>query len=226
MRLGFAFNQLLWCLFGASVYESNALAGARLASIAVQLKDFEAQHATADAHQVVDWVIDSKNNQALPFLVIDKVHAEVFVFRADGGFLGATPALVGLMPGDESAVGVGSQTLASIRPGERTTPSGRFYATLGRNLQNREILWIDYQTGLSLHRAITGARSEQRSLRLSTPTPQDNRITYGCINVSAPFFDKVVRPNAMAKGTMVYILPETKSAQQVFGFKPRVRKQD
>lgn len=226
MRILVALNQLLWCLLGNGVWQLSALAGSQLASTAVQLKDFEAQHATADAHQVVDWVIDSQNNQALPFLVIDKVQAKVFAFRADGGFLGATPALVGLTPGDESVPGIGSRTLASIRPDERTTPSGRFYATLGRNLQNREILWIDYQGGLSLHRAITGARSEQRALRLSTPTSKDNRITYGCINVPAPFFDKVVRPNASAKGAMVYILPETKSAQQVFGFKPRVQKQD
>jgi hypothetical protein len=51
---------------------------------------------------------------------------------------------------------------------------------------------------------------------LATPTPLDNRISYGCINVPAKFFQNVVRPVFTGTNGIVYVLPETKPASQVF----------
>jgi len=113
--------------------------------------------------------------------------------------------------------GIGDRKLESIRPGERTTPAGRFVAMPGRNLQGQEMVWVDYEAGISLHRVIAGTPKEQRAKRLASPTPLDNRITYGCINVPASFFDKVVMPSVRPAGGIVYVLPDTKSLGQVFG---------
>ena len=44
----------------------------------------------------------------------------------------------------------------------------------------------------------------------------DNRITYGCINVAAPFFEDVVRSVFRDAIGVVYILPETRSLTDVF----------
>ena len=178
--------------------------------------DFERENASAEARQVADWVLDSRDNQGLPFVIVDKKNANVFVFNANGRLRGAAPALLGLAVGDDSIPGIGERKLSSIQPEERTTPAGRFVAALDRNLQGKEILWVDYDGAVSLHPVITSNAQEHRAQRLATPTPLDNRISYGCINVPAEFFKRVVSPAFSGSNGIVYVLPETRSAQQVF----------
>ena len=166
---------------------------------------------------MADWVVDSGNNLKMPFVIVDKKEAKVFVFYADGQLRGATPALLGLAKGDDAVPGIGNRTLSSIRPEERTTPAGRFVASLGRNYSGVEILWVDYDGAISMHRVITSSTKERRLQRLATPTPLDNRISYGCINVPVKFYNKVVHPAFTGTNGIVYILPETRTARALFG---------
>lgn len=182
----------------------------------VKRVSFNQEVASQDARQVADWVVDSGDNQGMPFVIVDKKEAKVFVFHADGLLRGAAPALLGLALGDDSVPGIGERKLSTIRPDERTTPAGRFVAALDRNLHGGEILWVDYDAAISMHPVITSNPKEQRAQRLASPSVLDNRISYGCINVPAEFFKNVV--SAALKGTngIVYILPETRPSQQVF----------
>lgn len=166
---------------------------------------------------MADWVVDSGDNKKLPFLIIDKVQARVFVFDSQGQLRGAAPALLGLAVGDESVPGIGERPLSTIRPQERTTPAGRFVASLDRNLHGEEILWVDYATAISLHRVVTSQPKERRAQRLATPTPLDNRISYGCINVPVKFYENVVSPAFTGTDGIVYVLPETRPAREFFG---------
>ncbi len=118
--------------------------------------------------------------------------------------------------GDESADGIGTRALRDILPSERTTPAGRFVAGLGKNLGTQEVLWVDYENAISLHRVITTSQTEHRLQRLATGTPLDNRISYGCINVPVDFFERVVAPIFSGTAGIVYILPETKALHAVF----------
>ena len=68
-----------------------------------------------------------------------------------------------------------------------------------------------------MHPVITGNLKDQRAQRLATPTPLDNRISYGCINVPAAFFAQVVNPVFTGTDGIVYVLPESRSAREVFG---------
>jgi hypothetical protein len=179
--------------------------------------NFEQEHASASAQQVADWVINSHDSHGLPFVIVDKVDAKVFVFRQDGRLRGAGAALVGLAIGDDSVPGIGDRSLASILPSERTTPAGRFVASLDRNLKGGEILWVDYDGAISLHPVITSNPKERRAQRLASVTPLDNRISYGCINVSMHFFNTVIHPAFAGSDGIVYILPETRSAKTFFG---------
>lgn len=173
--------------------------------------------ASGEVRQLADWILDSNNNRRLPFLIVDKKHAMVFAFHADGRLRGRTPVLLGLAVGDDSVPGVGQRKLSAILPSERTTPAGRFVAALDRNLHGVEILWVDYDAAISLHRVVTMLPKERRAQRLASPTPGDNRISYGCINVPAEFFDQVIGPAFKGTNGIVYVLPETRSAQEVFG---------
>src|SRR5450830_982662 len=178
--------------------------------------NFERERASPDARHVADWVVDSGDNRSMPFVIVDKKDAKVFVFNADGRLRGAAPALLGSALGDDSVPGIGDRKLSSIRPEERTTPAGRFVAALDRNLHGEEILWVDYDAAISLHPVITSNALERRAERLATPSPLDKRISYGCINVPADFFKHVVGPAFKGTNGVVYVLPETRSPQRVF----------
>ncbi|HQH81415.1 MAG TPA: hypothetical protein PKW53_00560 [Syntrophorhabdus sp.] len=178
--------------------------------------NFEQEEASQDARHVADWIVDSGNNRGMPFVIVDKISAKVFVFHADGRLRGAAPALLGMAVGDDAVPGIGNRKMSSIRPEERTTPAGRFVSYMGINFYRKDILWVDYEGAMSLHRVVTNKPEERRLERLATPTPLDNRISYGCINVPATFFDKVVKPAFAGVMGVVYVLPEVKSKKEVF----------
>lgn len=178
--------------------------------------DFREKPASTEARSIADWVMASGDNHGLPFVIIDKVQARLFVFAPDGRLRGASAALLGLARGDESVPGIGERKLSTIRPEERTTPAGRFVASLGADLGVKDVLWVDYADAISLHRVITTKPKERRLQRLATPTPADNRISYGCINVPVRFYDNVVRPAFTGTNGIVYILPEVRSLASVF----------
>jgi hypothetical protein len=180
--------------------------------------NFERQNASVDARKVADWVVDSGDNQGMPFVIVHKTDAMVYVFGADGNLHGAAPALVGLAPGDDSVPGVGERKLSAILPRGRTTPAGRFVASLDKNLHGAEILWIDYEAAISMHPVITTNPVERRAQRLASPMSSDHRISYGCINVPPAFFTLVIRPAFARNSGIVYVLPEVRSMREVFNF--------
>lgn len=183
--------------------------------------DLGQERASAQATQFADWVVDSRDNQDMPFMIVDKVNARVLLFDPSGRLQGAAAALLGQARGDDSTPGIGERPLSSILPAERTTPAGRFVASLDHDKHGHELLWVDYNTALALHRVVKGKPSEQRLQRLASATPADNRVSYGCINVPAAFYDRFVSPAFKTSRGVVYILPETRPLQAVFeGFKP------
>jgi hypothetical protein len=197
-------------LLSAGVY------AAPTAAAAAGRADFRGATASAETQGFADWVAASGDNAGLPFVIIDKVQARLFVFYPDGRLRGASAALLGLARGDNSVPGIGDRPLASIRPEERTTPAGRFVAALGADLGAKDVVWVDYADAISLHRVITTKPKERRLQRLATPTAADNRISYGCINVPAGFYDTVVHPAFTGTNGIVYILPEVRSLASVF----------
>ena len=174
--------------------------------------------ATPAARQLMAWVRDSRDHQGLPFIVIDKPRARAFVFAASGALRSTAPVLMGAARGDLSVPGIGERPMASIRPEERTTPAGRFLAEIGRNTQGEEIVWVDYDAAVSLHRVRATHPAERRLQRLASATPSDNRISYGCINVPRSFFERQVLPLLRGAGgrAVVYVLPEVLPLTAVF----------
>jgi hypothetical protein len=171
---------------------------------------------SAEAARTADWIRATGDNRRLPFAIVDKRSARLHVFDADGRALAATPVLLGQARGDRSVPGIGERRIAEIRPHERTTPAGRFASEPGRNLQDEDIVWIDYDAAVSMHRIRPSRPSERRPQRLATATPADNRISYGCVNVPRDFYDRHVQPVFGRSAGVVYVLPETQSAASFF----------
>jgi len=154
----------------------------------------------------------------MPYAIVDKANARVFVFDAHGQLLGADAALLGMAKGDRSVAGIGDRKMSSIGPEERTTPAGRFKASLDHDVHGHEILVIDYANSISLHAVVKGTPLERRAERLQSATSDDNRISFGCINVPLKFYKTVVSPTFTHTFGIVYILPEMSPASEFFGF--------
>lgn len=173
------------------------------------------------AARVAKWVSASGDNHSLPYAIVDKINGSLFLFDGRGQPLAQVPVLVGITPGDDASAGVGSKTLAELGPSEKTTPAGRFLARFGIPFRGQRILWVDYATSVALHPIpVDAALTEQRRTRMLSPAADDNRITFGCINVPRDFYSKMLRPRFIGKGGYVYILPDVKPLEDVF---PRLR---
>ncbi|WP_306478566.1 hypothetical protein [Methyloversatilis sp.] len=169
--------------------------------------------ASPEVRRTVLGIKASQDNAGAPFHVIDKKQARLFAFDADGRLLGTTAVLLGAAIGDHSVPGIGNRPMGQIRPEERTTPAGRFVSEQGKNLKGEDVTWVDYDNAVSLHRVRTGKPAERRLERLATATPDDNRISYGCINVPVAFYERHIRPGQRSKRpAVIYVLPETGSA--------------
>ncbi len=143
----------------------------------------------------------------------------MLLFDGQGELIGETPVLIGVGVGDDSAPEIGKKKLGEIGPANRTTPAGRFFAQLGPAYGWKSVLWVDFPNSVALHAVVKDNKAERRPQRLASPTPDDNRITFGCINIDTQFYLKQIKTR-FKKGGIVYILPDTKTLDEVF---PRVR---
>ena len=189
----------------------------RPARSAPRFADFGSESASPDARHVANWVADSGDNAEGEFVIVDKKFAKVYVFDARARLRGATPVLLGAAPGDDSVPGIGTRPISDIRVEERTTPAGRFTAQRGINALQEDVVWIDYGAAVSMHRVRATDPKERRLERLASATADDNRISWGCINVPAAFYEGFVQPVFAQRKALVYVLPEVKAVQQVFG---------
>ena len=150
--------------------------------------------------------------------MIDKSAATVTLYDSAGKLLAAPPVLLGMAKGDASVPGIGQRSMPEIAEHERTTPAGRFDSEPGKNLNGETVVWIDYDAAVSMHRLRPSNPLEKRPERMATATPLDNRITYGCVNVPAEFYDRWVLPSLGKAPGVVYILPEMQPAKKLFAF--------
>ena len=179
--------------------------------------DFGTERASDDARYVAEHVVQTADHQQRPFAIVDKRDARVYVFDAAGRLAGASTALLGLAPGDAGIADIAQRRPASLAPHERSTPAGRFESQPGHNDRGEAIVWVDYAASLAIHRLRPAPAPERRPERLASATPDDNRITLGCIVVPVAFYESVVEPLLGRQRGVVYVLPETRPVQAVFG---------
>lgn len=168
-----------------------------------------AMAATPTETAVVQRVVQTGDNQGKNFIVADKKAGTLTVYNASGVELTSTPALFGKGAGDSITT-------------KNTTPSGRFELKRAANVDAKDYgasaqaLTVDGQTQtnnagtLAIHRVLTKHAKENRAGRLASPTAADNRISHGCINVPAEFYEQYMDG---AGGNVLYVMPDTAAAQ-------------
>lgn len=217
---GYKLATTLWVLVTV-LWATSAIAQPGLAEMASPVRqiDFASVPVSTEALEIAQWVMATGNHQGLPFALVDKKDARIHVFSGQGHLQGTSPVLLGLAPGDHALPGSGQRVLSGLSLQERTTPAGRFLSEPGRNLSGESVVWFDYAAALAIHRVRPGNDEEQRLQRLASATPHDNRISLGCVVVPGAFYDRVVGPVLGRQHGVVYVLPETRPALDVFGVK-------
>lgn len=180
---------------------------------AVNLADFRGSTPSLEARQMANWVMSSGDHHNMSFVIVDKKDARVYVFNPLGQLKDAAPALLGVAVGDDSAPGIGDKPLSQVLPQEKTTPAGRFIAEVGMSTRGEDVVWVDYDAAVSMHRVL---KAPERLRALASPTNTDNRMSFGCINLPPQFYEKVLRPTVDAGGAVIYILPETRPLRETF----------
>ncbi|MEK8029488.1 hypothetical protein AACH06_01530 [Ideonella sp. DXS29W] len=178
--------------------------------------DWNGVSPSGDVRRLAQWVVDSADNGTQHFVILDKRRARVYVFEPGGRLAGDSPVLLGFAAGDDTVPGIGDKPISEVKPQERTTPAGRFEAARGRNANQEDVVWVDYEAAVSMHRVRATNPKERRLERLATPTSADNRISYGCINLPVAFFEQVVWPPFQSRPGIVYVLPEVRPLTDVF----------
>lgn len=186
------------------------------ASHAIRHADFHGERAAPDVHRLAEWVATSRDAGDAEFVIIDKKHAHIYVFDPRASLRASAPVLIGAAIGDDTVPGIGERPLDKVLPEEKTTPAGRFVGERGHNARGEDIVWVDYDAAVSMHRVLTTNKKEHRLERLATPTTADNRISFGCINLPKAFFEEYVEPIFAQHRAMVYILPDVKRLEDVF----------
>jgi hypothetical protein len=178
--------------------------------------------ASSEVQQVQQWVAASKDNAGLPFIVVDKTNAQVYAFTPYAQLKATAPILLGAGVGDKVLVAPDAP-MSAIPPQKRITPAGRYVSKLAIDPHAKHtILSIDPHNLISLHIVAPGTPAQRRAERLLSTTTEDNRVSFGCINVPPGFFTNVVEPDFAPSQGVVYILPEKTTAAQLFGFQPTV----
>jgi hypothetical protein len=173
----------------------------------VRTANFGSEHPSADARRMANWVAASGDNQRRSFVIVDKKDAQVYVFDPQARLKATAPALLGEAIGDDSAPGIGDKPLAQVLPEEKTTPAGRFIAEVGQSTRGEDVVWVDYNLAVSMHRVL---KVPERLKSLASPTKDDNRMSFGCINLPPEFYENVLRPTVDHGGAVIYVLPETR----------------
>ena len=174
----------------------------------------QGQDVSSTVIELAGWVVAAKDNHGYPFAVIDKEAAQILVFGGDGRLRGAAPGLFGSAVGDHTAPGIAGLALREIPGKDRTTPAGRFVGGFGPSIDAGRVLWVDYDSAVSIH-PTANVPGEKRAERLASPSPDDNRVTHGCINVAPEFYEQILGPT-FKRGGVFYVLPDKASVAETF----------
>ena len=178
--------------------------------------DFRDIQPTPDTRHMADWVVARHDNGRLPFIVLDKRDARLYVFKPNGELIDQTPVLLGSAHGDETYPGIGDVPIPLVKPYQRTTAAGRFVTRPGLDADHTDVVWLDYDAALAMHRVINKVKSEHRLQRLASANPKVRRISWGCINIPIAFFDSYISPVFGKHSGVTYVIPERKTFTEVF----------
>ena len=143
------------------------------------------------------------------YVIIDKPDATLSIIGADKKLIGQMPVLLGQTKGETPNMADPYSDVAV----QATTPAGKY--TMGKFgiikedfIAYKGKVFSIYGSGaLALHITYPPEK-EKRTEALNTSTPDDNRLSWGCINISEEMWAKYIEGNIKDRGTCLFITPD------------------
>jgi len=146
------------------------------------------------------------------YIIVDKPTATLFIIGEDGKLVAQMPVILGQTKGETPNKADPDSDVAV----EATTPAGKYrIGRLGVNEKDEvfyegKMITIYGSGGLAIHMTYP-LEIEKRTEALDTSTPDDNRLSWGCINVDKKMW-KFLEINVKNRGTCLYITPDNPMA--------------
>ena len=136
----------------------------------------------------------SEINNKKPFVLVDKPTATVYIYNSSGVLIKDFPCILGKNIGDELNT---ADTNSEIPTNAYTTP-GRYTLSSNvsseyKNTYHNRILKLNNSNGLAIHE-IYPEELEKRTNAINSKTIDDNRLSWGCINIISENYDKYIAP--------------------------------
>jgi hypothetical protein len=163
----------------------------------------------------IDTILES--NPPRIFLVADKQAGKIYYYDKEAGGAVSAPALYGKLTSD---IYDNEYYDSKQSPPSYITPTGVFKlrkymtAQLSTPLESMQVYVPGKEVVLAIHRVYRKSPGQRRLDRLASPTPTDNKISNGCINVPDDFYNKYIEN--IPTGTLLYVLPETRAGIEKF----------
>ena len=132
------------------------------------------------------------------FVLVDKPTAQAYIYDNTGSLIKSFPVLLGQTVGDELNT---ADVTKDVAVNAYTTP-GRYVLdnyVNSRDLISYEnrILGLRNGNGIAIHQTSKN-QFEKRTKALNTPSKEDNRLSWGCVNVSKENWDAYIKDNIKA----------------------------
>ena len=180
--------------------------------------DFGDVTPSATTAVLAAYVVGTNDNGGMPFILTDKPTATSYVFDAKGTLTAVAPVLMGAARyADVIPTSAWNKPVAQTTQEEKVTPAGRYEGKVESDTDYGTTFNF-IQLGNSIiagHIAPTGIPSEKRLQRLSTPTVDDNFISYGCLNYGEKFYRDHIEEQ-FKDGGIQYITPMVQTLEQTF----------
>ncbi|MFA5999824.1 MAG: L,D-transpeptidase [Candidatus Paceibacterota bacterium] len=153
----------------------------------------------------------SLTNVDSTYIIVDKPRASMYVIGKDKKLIASFPILLGAVKGEAPRT---SDPDSDIPGPGATTPAGVY--TIGHDVIQSDS--VEYQGKvfsvydenlkfqISIHATYPGDL-EKRTRALKTPGIEDNRVSWGCINLDRENFDKYLKGN-IPEDAKLFILPD------------------
>jgi hypothetical protein len=153
----------------------------------------------------------SLNNVNDSYIVVDKPTARLFIIDSNKNLVTDFPVLLGQTKGESKNIANSDSDIAI----GATTPAGKYRLT---NLYINKDDSVMYQGrilsllgqgqgGLAIHMTYP-LEIEKRSKALETETTEDNRMSWGCINISLENWDNYIKPYFNTEKQFIFITPD------------------
>lgn len=142
------------------------------------------------------------------YVIVDKPSATLYMIGADKKLIGQMPVLLGQTKGETPNMSDPESDTAV----QATTPAGKY--TMGTIIGEEDLITYKGKVfslcgsdALALHITYPPEK-EKRTEALNTPTPEDNRLSWGCLNISEEMWAKYIEGNIENRGTYMFITPD------------------